>query len=544
MGSLPTVCIIGAGCSGFTTLKRLVDAGIPVECFEESDDVGGNWYYRNPNGRSACYESLHIDTSTTRLQFEDFPAGADWPHFPHHSLIHRYFRDYVEHFGLRDKITFNTRVTHAARKPGGGWEITLSNGQTREYDALVVANGHHWNPRRPEYPGEFGGTMIHSHEYRSPFDPVDMRGKRIVVVGMGNSALDIASELSHRSIARHVWVSARRGVWVLSKYRGGKPADKMMMPPWMPRKLGLALSRRAIKKILGNMEDYGLPKPDHEPLSAHPSVSVDFLAKAGSGDLTCVPEIERLDGDAVVCVDGTRVEADVIVCATGYQITFPFFDDPALLPDEDHRMPLFKRIMKPGIGDLYYAGLAQASPTIVNLAEQQSKLIAKHLTGEYALPSEQEMAATIERDEQAHLGQYYAAPRHTIQVDFARYVRDLHKEIAAGVKRASAKPSRNELVGRLRVAVRLPAGAARPAAARRRRGRRVAVRHPGRRGAGGPVGWRRGPGVRCAVDAEHAGQHLLADQDDDGARGAVADRQGSAGPGRAGGAVLAGVRGA
>ncbi|HVV11332.1 flavin-containing monooxygenase [Amycolatopsis sp.] len=438
MSSLPSVCVIGAGCSGFTTAKRLKDYGIPFDCFEESDDVGGNWYFGNPNGRSACYESLHIDTSTTRLQFEEFPAGEGWPHFPHHTLIHQYFRDYVDHFGLREDITFNTAVERAARRPDGTWEVTLSTGESRGYDALVVANGHHWNPRWPGYPGAFDGTMLHSHAYRSPFAPLDMRGKRVVVVGMGNSALDIASELSHRSIARHVWVSARRGVWVLSKYRGGRPADKMMMPPWMPKKLGLALSRRAIRKILGNMEDYGLPKPDHEPLSAHPSVSIDFLAKAGSGDLTCVPEIARLDGDAVVCVDGTRIEADVIVCATGYKMSFPFFDDPALLPDSRHRLPLFKRIVKPGIENLYYAGLAQASPTIVNLAEQQSKLIARHLAGEYALPPAAEMESVIARDEAAHLGQYYQAPRHTIQVDFARYVKDLHKEIEAGGKRAGA----------------------------------------------------------------------------------------------------------
>ncbi|WP_020499891.1 flavin-containing monooxygenase [Sciscionella marina] len=432
----PAVCIIGAGCSGFTTAKRLHDFGIPFDCFEESDDVGGNWYFGNPNRRSACYESLHIDTSTSRLQFEDYPAGEGWPHFPHHTLIHQYFRDYVDHFGLREKITFNTRVERAVRDESGRWAVTLDTGQTRCYDALVVANGHHWNPNIPEYAGEFHGPVLHSHEYRSPFEPVDMHGKRVVVVGMGNSGLDIASELAQRTVADHVWVSARRGVWVLSKYRNGKPADKMMMPPWMPKKLGLALSRRAIKKTLGHMSAYGLPEPDHEPLSAHPSVSIDFLARAGSGDLTCVPEIERLDADAVVCADGRRIPADVLVLATGYRISFPFFTDPELQPDGQHRFPLFKRILKPGIDNLYYAGLAQASPTIVNLAERQSKLIARHLAGEYALPSEREMREMLARDERKHLGQYYDTPRHTIQVDFARYVKDLDKEIEAGVRRA------------------------------------------------------------------------------------------------------------
>ncbi|MFC9786371.1 flavin-containing monooxygenase [Rhodococcus sp. NPDC127528] len=438
MSTSPTVCIIGAGCSGFTTAKRLKDHGIAYDCFEESDDVGGNWYFRNPTGRSACYESLHIDTSSTRLQFEDFPVPDDWPHFPHHSLIHGYFRDYVDEFGLRETITFGTRVEKARRAADGTWSVQLDNGETRSYDALVVANGHHWDPRMPEYPGTLNGPILHSHDYVNQFEPVDMRGKNVVVVGMGNSALDIASELSHRSIAKHVWVSARRGVWVLSKYREGKPADKMMMPPWMPRKLGLAIARRKIKKSLGRMEDYGLPVPDHEPLGAHPSVSIDFLAKAGSGDLTCVPAVEALEGDHVRLVDGRVVPADVVVCATGYKMSFPFFDDPSLQPDGQHRFPLFKRIVLPGVPNLFFVGLAQASPTIVNLAEQQSKLIAGILDGSYALPATEEMHRVIATDDAASLAQYYEAPRHTIQVDFARYVRDLTKEIESGRKRAQS----------------------------------------------------------------------------------------------------------
>ena len=88
--------------------------------------------------------------------------------------------------------------------------------------------------------------------------------------------MDIASELSQKPIAKNLWVSARRGVWVLPKYMNGKPADKALLPPWIPRKLGLAIARSVIKKSLGRMEDYGLPKPDHEPLEGHPSVSGEF----------------------------------------------------------------------------------------------------------------------------------------------------------------------------------------------------------------------------------------------------------------------------
>src|SRR5690606_16346217 len=115
----PHVCIIGAGCSGITTAKRLADYGISYDHLEISDDVGGNWYFKNPNGRSSVYESLHIDTSTTRLEFEEFPAPADYPDFPHHTLMHDYFKAYVDHFGLRDTIEFNTEVTRAVQTDGG-----------------------------------------------------------------------------------------------------------------------------------------------------------------------------------------------------------------------------------------------------------------------------------------------------------------------------------------------------------------------------------------------------------------------------------------
>jgi cation diffusion facilitator CzcD-associated flavoprotein CzcO len=430
-------CIIGAGCSGFTTAKRLKDHGIAFDCFEISDDVGGNWYFKNPNGLSACYQSLHIDTSKWRLAFEDYPVPADWPDFPSHSQLVQYFRDYVDHFDLRRSITFNTRVESATRGGDGRWTVTLSDGRSLDYDVLFVCNGHHWDPRIPDYPGAFSGAAFHAHAYSDPFDPVDMRGKNIVVVGMGNSAMDIASELAQRPIAKTLWVAARRGVWVLPKYMDGKVADKAVLPPWMPRKLGRALARAKIKKTIGNMEDYGLPKPDHEPLEAHPSVSGEFLTRAGCGDIKFKPNIKSLEGGKVRFEDDSVEDVDVIVFATGYKISFPFFSDPALVPDAENRLPLFKRMMNPDIPNLFYMGLAQPLPTLVNFAEQQAKLAAADLAGHYAPPPPAEMRAITAKDEATHLGGYYPSARHTIQVDFNLYVRDLHAEIKAGEKRAA-----------------------------------------------------------------------------------------------------------
>ncbi|MGE0044865.1 MAG: flavin-containing monooxygenase [Hyphomonadaceae bacterium] len=437
---LPRACIIGAGCAGFTTAKRLKDHGISYDCFEASDDIGGNWYFRNPNGASACYQSLHIDTSKWRLAFEDYPIPEEFPDYPHHAQLLDYFRGYVDHFGLRPTITFNTRVTEAVRGGDGLWRVTLSTGETRSYDVLLVCNGHHWDPRFPDpYPGTFAGQQIHAHAYMDPFDPINMRGKNVLIVGAGNSAMDIASELSQRPIAKNLYVSMRRGVWVLPKYIGGKPVDKTAMPHWVPPAIGRKLAKDVILKAVGRMEDYGLPKPDHEVLTAHPSVSGEFLTRVGCGDIKVKPAIKVLEGERIRFSDDSVEEIDVIVFATGYKTSFPFFTQNAFKPAPDNTFPLWKRMMQPGVNNLFFMGLAQALPTLVNFPEQQSKLVAAYLTGRYALPAEDEMRAQIVADEKRYQGPYYDSPRHRMQLDFGHYVWALKQEIKKGARRADAR---------------------------------------------------------------------------------------------------------
>jgi cation diffusion facilitator CzcD-associated flavoprotein CzcO len=218
----------------------------------------------------------------------------------------------------------------------------------------------------------------------------------------------------------------------------GRPADKASAPSWIPKKLGLSMARKVIKKSLGRMEDYGLPKPDHEPLAAHPSVSGEFLTRAGCGDIKFKPAIKRLEGHQIRFEDDSVETVDALIFATGYDMKFPFFDDPDLVPDADHRLPLFKRMMKPGIPNLFYMALAQPLPTLVNFADQQAKLAVAYLTGAWLPPSPAEMTTIIAKDEEIHLGHYYAAQRHTIQVNFDTYCADLKKELVRGAKRARA----------------------------------------------------------------------------------------------------------
>lgn len=435
--TLPKCCIIGAGCSGIVTAKALSERGIPFDWFDMSDRIGGQWAFENPNGKSAAYRSLHIDTSKLQLQLSDFPMPADTPHYLHHTQVLAYLTAYVEHFGLSGKVRLNTEVTEATRDGQGTWQIRLGDGQTRSYDALFVCNGHHWDSRLPEpaYPGHFDGTQIHSHGYRDPFTPIDFRGKSVLVVGMGNSAMDIANELCPRHISKRLFVSTRRGAHIFPRFLLGKPADKGKLYPWLPLSLQRWVGRRIFHFAVGHMEDFGLPKPDHRVFEAHVSVSDTFPTLVASGDIEIRPGIRELDGDSVVFEDGRREQIDIIVWATGYKVSFPFFD-PSFIAAPGNRLPLFKRVLKPGIPNLFFIALAQPSITLFALADRQAKWIAAYLSGDYALPDAEEQARTILADEKRHMARYYASARHTMQLDQDIYFAELDSELRRGRKRA------------------------------------------------------------------------------------------------------------
>ena len=434
--SKPRTAIIGAGISGLTAGKSLTDWGLPYTCFEASDDIGGNWYFGNPNGRSSAYQSLHIDTYRDSVSFRDMPMGEDYPDYAHHAQIRAYLNRYADAFSLRERIRFETRVEHAERKQGGGWRISLDDGSTEEFDFLIVGNGHHWDPRFPEFPGSFDGETIHSHHYIDPKTPLDLTGKRVLVCGIGNSAVDITSELSRKGVAEKVFLSTRSGAWVMPKYLFGQPIGKLAKTnPHLPVKLQRWLARPLPFIASGRMEDFGLPHPNHEFLEAHPTVSSELLLRLGSGDAGAKPNVAELDGGRVRFEDGSVEEIDAIVYATGYRITFPFFDREFLSAPEN-RLPLYKRIFVPGIDDLALVGFAQAIPTLFPFVELQSKLVARYAGGDYALPSVAEMEWTIDEDVVKH-GQFAERPRHTMQIDWYVYEHDIwQREIPAGRERA------------------------------------------------------------------------------------------------------------
>lgn len=410
----------------------LAARGLEFDCFEKGSEVGGNWRYENDNGMSSAYRSLHINTSRGLMAYRTYPMPDDYPDYPDHFQIARYFDDYVDHFGLRDRIRFRTEVKSVV-PADGEWEVTVegSDGEseTHRYRAVLVANGHHWDPRWPEppFPGaeEFEGEQMHVHHYR---EADVLRGKRVLVLGIGNSATDIAVESSR--IADKTFLAMRRGAYVMPKYLNGKPTDEAasklltMMP--------LAVQRFVLARMLGmtagDMTAYGLPQPDHKLLEAHPTVSAELLSRLGHGDIEVKPNIERFAGGRTVhFADDSEEEIDLVVYCTGYRISFPFFDE-GLVVAKDNRLPLYRRVASVEHPGLYFIGFVQPLGAIMPVAEAQSEWVADLLGGRGTLPSPGEMRAEISSSEAKMRERYVASKRHTIQVDFHPYLRELKRE--------------------------------------------------------------------------------------------------------------------
>ncbi len=444
----PTSCVIGAGSSGIAAAKVLSQRGLPFDCFEKSDRVGGNWVYRNKNGMSACYRWLHINTSRDRMQFHDFPMPRDYPDFPHHAQIAAYFEAYIDHFDIRRRITFESEVRRVVRTSDGRFEVTVAldvgrggecRVETRRYDAVIVANGHHWDPRWPDppFPGHFDGLVMHAHAYD---EPKLFEGKRVVVLGMGNSAMDIAVEASY--VAERVVLCSRRGAWIVPKYLFGRPLDQIFVDPRIPFRIRRRIGEAMLNATVGDLTRYGLPAPDHRFGSAHPTISGRILDRLTHGAIQYRPNIERLAGDRIRFVDGSEEPADVLVYCTGYKVTFPFFE-PGFVSAKDNDLPLFRRVFHPDVPGLYFVGLLQPLGAIMPLADAQSEWIADHLRGEYALPPADGMAADIARDRERMFERYVPSARHTMQVDFDEYLVELDKERRRGRQRARGSRSQS-----------------------------------------------------------------------------------------------------
>jgi hypothetical protein len=374
------------------------------------------------------YEHTHIISSKTWSEYEDYPMPDDYPDYPNHSQLQAYFESYTKYFKVTEHIHFNHTVTKVRRTDAGQWAVEYSDEAGKEhttvFDQLMVANGHHWNPKYPEYPGEFTGTFMHSHGFKQVDET--WRGKRVLVIGAGNSGCDVAVEAAR--LAEKVCLSMRSPQWFIPKFLFGMPTDVFAARSnWLPAKLKQFTLTKLLSLLQGPYSRYSLPTNTHLALSHHPTLNSDLLDFIRHGRIHPRSAIQRFEGGNVEFVNGEVETFDIVCACTGFWITFPFFEKSFIDFQHAEKVPLFRRMMHPDYKNLYFIGLFQPLGCIWPLADYQAKLACAEIAGQYRRPDDLNAAIQYEL-EHPHLD-FTGGSRHSTEVDYHGFRRDLGREL-------------------------------------------------------------------------------------------------------------------
>lgn len=421
------VAVIGAGAGGLSAARHLLTAGHEVVVFERGSHVGGLWVYDNDNGLSAAYESLHINSEPAVTHYEGFPFPEGTPLFPSHRQIAAYLDSFADAFGIRPHIRFNCAVESVrpiASAGGRGWTVTAGGVQS-DFDDVVVATGHQGTPAHPEFASDFTGEYLHSHEYRTPGR---FASKRVLVVGLGNSGLDIAADVC--TVAAATFVAARSPVLIMPRMVLGLPSARILgkinkpFVPWIVQRQVM----RAISWVFhGRMEKWGLRTPTRR---THPASNATFMAHVAYRKILIRPGVSHVEGQRVTFSDGTWVEVDTVIAATGYEIHLPFLGEE-VSPVDGRRMNVYKRVVHPAWPGLYFVGFFNVSGGAnISMMDVQSRWVAALVSAEVGLPSQEAMLSDIAREREYLRRTFPDAPRYGLELDPRRY----RKEVAQALR--------------------------------------------------------------------------------------------------------------
>ncbi len=414
--------VIGAGAAGLCAAKHLLAHGMRVTIFEVGSKIGGLWVYDNDSGLSSAYRSLHINSEARVSSYNDFPFPEDGPLYPDHAEMQRYFRAYADRFGLTQLIRFNSRVV-AIEPEAGGHRVRVEDGTSESFDGVIVATGHQSAPRHPAEISQFAGEYLHAHSYRVP-EP--FAGKRVLVLGPGNSGVDIAADIC-TATARTV-LCARSPVLIMPRMMFGVPNSRTLVKlekPFVPWAVRIWVRTQLTRMFHGTMEQWGFrtPKTRTHPIS-HPTL-ISHIAWKRIG---VKPGISSIKGQEVHFVDGTAETFDVIIAATGYTTEFPFLPK-GTSPVSGTRLDLYQRVVHPPLPGIYFIGFFDVSGgSNIRMMDDQAEYIAGIESGAVKLPSKEEMLKSIAADHAWASKQFPDSPRYGLELDPRRYRKRLAQE--------------------------------------------------------------------------------------------------------------------
>lgn len=428
---MKSIGIIGAGAAGICGARHMLAQGFDVTVYEIGSHIGGMWVYCNDNNRSSAYKTLHINTARDLTAFEDFAFDPGVQPFPDHRDMAKYLRAYADHFGITRLVRFNTTVMdirpaqgYAPERPR--WEIETANGETFEHDTVIVASGHLTKPLEVDmFRDDFQGEYLHSHHYK---DPAGFAGKRVCVVGVGNSGLDIASDIC--TTAERCVLVGRTTPLVVPKLIFGRPfweAVKPFYKPWVPASVRNAALRFLVWVVHGRMTGLGFGTQEKK---VHASSNANIINHLHYRRVIAKSGIDRIEGQTLKFADGTSEEFDCLIAATGYLIDLDFIGKEVIAP-KDNTLDLYCRIVPPDWRGLYFLAFFNSDTALNWICNEQAKWIAEFETDRAALPAQSQMREEI-AERKAWLSRNFEnSPRHGIEVEHMTYFVELRKELKA-----------------------------------------------------------------------------------------------------------------
>lgn len=428
--------IIGAGASGLCCAKYLKQAGFEnITIFEIGTQIGGMWCYQNDSGRSSAYSTLHINSPRSQTKFEDFDFEPGVPIYPSHRDMHRYLVRYAEHFDLVRHIRFRSEVTAVVRGPHGGWLVTALDGPAEEFDRVIVCSGHLSDPLEPaDVVSQFTGRSMHAHHYR---EPAEFVGRRVCVIGAGNSAFDICADIC--TTAERTVLVARSPAVINPKLLFGVPFRDITIRFerwWIPERVRRRIVSALVRMIHGNMRDLGF-KPAEKRLhnTSNPTLAFHIAYRR----VEVKHGITKIEGTTVTFEDSTSEEFDDLITATGYEVKLPFIDDD-LLPVRDNGLDLYRRIVAPDLPGLYFIGFINTSTGLPYTFERQVQWLLPFECGEAVFPSKSEMDSEIDLKKRWLAKTYHSSPRMSLEESHVKYFSELKQSLKEGRSRAGLTP--------------------------------------------------------------------------------------------------------